>query len=83
MRKGGGSLPGGVSPERYLSGESATSNPPNVKIAQTLYRSGDIEAYGTGLQRIKSVCDEQGARGGDGRQQKPYLHPAQQRAVEQ
>lgn len=55
-----GPFPPGVSPERYLTGESATSSPRNVRIAQTLYRSGDIEAYGTGLQRIKRACDAQG-----------------------
>lgn len=29
-------------------------------IAQTLYRSGDIESYGTGLQRIRRSCEAQG-----------------------
>jgi predicted HTH transcriptional regulator len=29
-------------------------------IAATLYRSRDIEAYGTGLQRIKEACEAQG-----------------------
>ena len=30
-----------------------------VYIAQTLYRAGDIETYGTGLHRIKDACDAQ------------------------
>ena len=31
-------------------------------IAQTMYRSGDIEAYGTGIPRMRDLCDEAGVR---------------------
>ena len=53
-----GPFPPGVLPDGFLAGRSAASNPRNVLIATTLYRSGDIEIYGTGLQRIKAACDE-------------------------
>ena len=55
-----GDFPEGASPEEYLSGEKATSRPRNPLIARALYRAGDIEAYGTGLQRIWRTCGEQG-----------------------
>ena len=55
-----GPFPPGVSPDDFLAGRSAASNPRNVLIAQTLYRSGDIESYGTGLQRIRRSCEAQG-----------------------
>ena len=55
-----GLFPTGYTPEAYLSGELSASKPRNQLIARTLYRSGDIETYGTGLQRIKRECDEQG-----------------------
>ena len=55
-----GLFPSGYTPEAYLSGEISASKPRNQLIARTLYRSGDIETYGTGLQRIKRECDEQG-----------------------
>lgn len=53
-----GLFPVGFNPEDYLTGEESTSKPRNRLIATTLYRSGDIEIYGTGLQRIKAACDE-------------------------
>lgn len=55
-----GPFPPGVSPDDFLAGRSAASNPRNVLVAQTLYRSGDIESYGTGLQRIRRSCEAQG-----------------------
>ena len=55
-----GLFPAGYTPEAYLTGEVSASKPRNQLIARTLYRSGDIETYGTGLQRIKRECDEQG-----------------------
>lgn len=55
-----GLFPSGLTPEDYLSGEVTASKPRNQLIATTLYKSGDIETYGTGLQRIKAACDEQG-----------------------
>lgn len=54
-----GRFPLGSSPEDYLSGREGASRPRNPLIAATLYRSRDIEAYGTGLQRIKETCDGQ------------------------
>lgn len=54
-----GSFPAGYAPEDYLSGAQTASKPRNQLIASTLYRSGDIETYGTGLRRIRRVCDEQ------------------------
>ncbi len=55
-----GIFPAGLTPSDYLSGDKATSKPRNQLIAQTLYRAGDIETYGTGLHRIKDACDAQG-----------------------
>lgn len=55
-----GLFPVGFEPQGYLSGEESASKPRNRLIAATLYRSGDIEVYGTGLQRIKATCDEAG-----------------------
>ena len=55
-----GTFANNASPEDYLSGKAKESRPRNPLIARTLYRSGDIEVYGTGLQRIKQACDAQG-----------------------
>ena len=55
-----GSFPAGYEPEDYLSGAETASKPRNPLIASTLYRSGDIETYGTGLRRIQGACDAQG-----------------------
>lgn len=55
-----GRFPLGSSPEDYLSDREDASRPRNPLIAATLYRSRDIEAYGTGLQRIKEACEAQG-----------------------
>jgi ATP-dependent DNA helicase RecG len=55
-----GWFPLGSSPEDYLSDREDASRPRNPLIAATLYRSRDIEAYGTGLQRIKEACEAQG-----------------------
>ena len=53
-----GLFPEGFTPEEYLIEGEGASKPRNRLIAATLYRSGDIEAYGTGLQRIKGACEE-------------------------
>lgn len=50
----------GQDPDSHLSGESKSSKSRNPLITRTLYRSGDIEAYGTGIKRIKDLCDEAG-----------------------
>ncbi|WP_165252892.1 ATP-binding protein [Adlercreutzia sp. ZJ304] len=47
----------GQDPDRHLSGEDNSSISRNPLISRTLYRSGDIEAYGTGIKRIKESCD--------------------------
>lgn len=55
-----GRFPLGSSPEDYLSDREDASRLRNPLIAATLYRSRDIEAYGTGLQRIKEACEARG-----------------------
>lgn len=54
-----GRFPREVTPEQLLQDDSFPfSKSPNPLIAQTLYRSKDIESYGTGIQRIKKLCEE-------------------------
>mgnify|MGYP002624633212 CR=1 FL=1 len=55
-----GPFPSVYTPEDYLAKRATASKPRNHLIAQTLYRSGDIETFGTGLRRIKRACDDQG-----------------------
>lgn len=50
----------GQDPEEHLSGRSASSKTRNELIAQTLFKSGDIESQGTGIKRIKDFCDDAG-----------------------
>ncbi|WP_255464123.1 MULTISPECIES: Fic family protein [unclassified Adlercreutzia] len=50
----------GQDPDKHLSGESKSSITRNPLISKTLYRSGDIEAYGTDIKRIKDLCDDAG-----------------------
>lgn len=45
---------------RPFSCAQTASKPRNPLIASALYRSGDIETYGTGLRRIRCACDAQG-----------------------
>ena len=52
----------GQNPDEHLSGLSRSSRTRNSLIARTLYRSGDIESEGTGIPRIKMLCDEAGIR---------------------
>lgn len=52
----------GQDPESHLSGENNSPLNRNPLISRTLYRSGDIEAYGTGIKRIKDECDEVGMK---------------------
>lgn len=52
----------GQSPEAHLEGGDTSSDTRNRLIADTVFRSGDMEAYGTGIARIKSLCDEAGVR---------------------
>lgn len=50
----------GQNPDEHLSGKSTSSKSRNKLIVKTLFRSGDIESYGTGIPRIKDLCTEVG-----------------------
>jgi ATP-dependent DNA helicase RecG len=53
-----GAFPEGVRPEDLLSGKRRYSKSRNPLLADTLYKSKDIESFGTGLRRIQTACDE-------------------------
>ena len=56
-----GWFPQEITPNKLLQNDSFPfSKSPNPLIAQTLYRSKDIESYGTGIHRIKKLCGETG-----------------------
>ncbi len=55
-----GCFPEGHAPDEYLAGEDTTSASRNKRIADILFRSKDIEAFGTGIQRIKRACEDAG-----------------------
>ena len=48
----------GQEPDEHLDGRSSSANTRNELIAQTLFRSGDIESSGMGMRKIKRLCDE-------------------------
>ena len=50
----------GQTPEAHLSGEDKRSMSRNQLIASSLFKSKDIESYGTGMPRIKRLCDAEG-----------------------
>lgn len=52
----------GQEPEAHLSGKDKSSLSRNELIVDTLHKSGDIEAYGTGIPRIKDACEKVGVR---------------------
>ena len=52
----------GQIPERHLAGLDKDSTTRNELIARTLFRSKEIESYGSGMPRIKELCDEAGIR---------------------
>ena len=52
----------GQDPEEHLTGKSRSPLTRNPLIAKTLYRSKEIENYGSGIPRIKELCDEAGIR---------------------
>ncbi len=52
----------GQDPDDHLSGKSVSPATRNGLIAKTLFSSGDIESYGTGIKRIKDLCDEANIR---------------------
>lgn len=54
-----GWFPPEVTPGQLLEDDAMPfSRSPNPLIAQSLYRSRDIESYGTGIRRIKDLCRE-------------------------
>ncbi len=55
-----GWFPEGHTPEAHLNGEDASSISPNKLIANTLFKSKDIESFATGMPRIKRLCEEEG-----------------------
>lgn len=52
----------GQDPEAHLNDGDTSSDTRNELIAKTMFRSGDMESYGTGIGRIKALCDEAGVR---------------------
>ena len=52
----------GQSPAAHLDGQSTSSDTRNRLIADTLFRSGDIESSGLGLPLIRDLCAEAGVR---------------------
>ena len=56
-----GLFPGGYSPEDFIKG-SEPSIPRNPLIAETLFRSEDIEKWGSGLKRISQECRAAGVK---------------------
>ena len=49
-------------PDEHLQGSDRSSLSRNKLIVNALYRAGDIESYGTGIPRMKALCDEAGVR---------------------
>ena len=52
----------GQDPKAHLSGANTSSDTRNRLIARTLYRSKDIESYGTGIPNIRDLCAAAGVR---------------------
>ena len=52
----------GQNPDAHLYDGDTSSDTRNKLIAKTMFRSGDMESYGTGIGRIKALCDEAGVR---------------------
>lgn len=52
----------GQTPEARLAGEDKRSKSRNPLIASALFKSKDIESYGTGMPRIKRLCDAEGVK---------------------
>ena len=57
-----GLFPAGTTPDDYLKGVARAPQNRNPRIADALFRGGYIEAFGSGLRRIKQACDEAGVR---------------------
>jgi ATP-dependent DNA helicase RecG len=52
-----GPFPEGVDPNDLLLGKKTYSKSRNQLLADTLYKSKDIEYFGTGLHRIQTLCN--------------------------
>ena len=57
-----GLFPAGTTPEDYLDGNQKASGSRNPNLAQALFRGGYIEAFGSGVRRIKKACDAAGVK---------------------
>ena len=57
-----GLFPIGTTPEDYLGGTQKASGSRNPNLAQALFRGGYIEAFGSGVRRIKQTCDAAGVK---------------------
>ena len=55
-----GWFPEGHTPEAHLAGKDTSPLSPNKLIANTLFKSKDIESFATGLPRIQKLCNEEG-----------------------
>lgn len=52
----------GQDPDAHLNDGDTSSDTRNELITKTMFRSGDMESYGTGIGRIKTLCNEAGIR---------------------
>lgn len=50
----------GQDPEEHLKETNLSSITRNELIAETLFRSKDIESYGTGIPRVRNLCSQNG-----------------------
>lgn len=57
-----GAFPLGRTPEMYLSEMVVAPRSRNPLIATTLFRSKVVEAFGSGIRRIRDTCEEAGVR---------------------
>jgi ATP-dependent DNA helicase RecG len=56
-----GEFPEGFTPEDFIAGQES-SVPRNPLIARVLFRSKDVEEWGSGLKRISQECAKAGVR---------------------
>ena len=57
-----GLFPVGTTPEDYLTGREKGTKSRNPSLANTLFRGGYIEAFGSGLRRIRDACAAESVR---------------------
>ena len=55
-----GALPPDMDVKAHIEGRTVYSRSRNQLVADTVYKSGEIEAFGSGLPRVKELCDEAG-----------------------